>query len=278
MVRVGLEDIVNIDYTMTERHITGFIRSQVEEAGVRGVVVGVSGGVDSATTLYLSVKALGKGKVLGLIMPDSSVTPKEDIDDAVQLLRSTGVEFHVIDIAPIVDVYKSTIPIYDSEEGPDRIPVGNLRARIRMSLLYYYANKLGYIVAGTGDRSEILIGYYTKYGDGGVDILPIGILYKSQVRRLALKLGIPERIAMKPSSPRLWRGQLAEGELGASYDEIDLVLYSIFDLGLEPGEVPEATGVDKRIVDLVLERHRASEHKRRMPPMPSLEPLRRRTA
>ena len=274
MVRVSLDDIVGIDYARVEEHITGFIRGQVEGAGVKGVVVGVSGGVDSATTLYLSVRALGGGRVFGLVMPDSTVTPKEDIDDAVELLRSSGVDFHVIDIAPIVDVYKSSIPIYDSEEGPDRVPVGNLRARIRMSLLYYYANKLGYMVVGTGDRSEILIGYYTKYGDGGVDILPIGVLYKSQVRRLALRLGVPEKVAMKPSSPRLWRGQLAEGELGASYEEIDLVLYSIFDLGLKPEEVPGATGVDKRIVDLVLERYRASEHKRRMPPTPSLDPIR----
>ena len=275
MVKVTLGDIVDIDYGVIEEHIIGFIKDSVENARVKGVVVGVSGGVDSATTLALSVKSLGSSRVFGLILPDSTVTPKEDIDDAISLLRRFKVEFHIIDIAPIVDVYKSSIPIYDSEEGPDRIPVGNLRARIRMSLLYYYANKLGYMVAGTGDRSEILIGYYTKYGDGGVDILPIGILYKSQVRRLASRLGVPEKIAYKPSSPRLWRGQTAEGELGISYDQVDLVLYSIFDLGLRPEEVPEATGVEYSIVDQVLKRFKESMHKREMPPTPSLEPVRR---
>ncbi|MEB3860806.1 MAG: NAD+ synthase [Desulfurococcales archaeon] len=273
MARITLDHVVNLDYDRVTGMLESFIREKVEEAGVKGVVVGVSGGVDSATTLYLSARALGARRVMGLVMPDSTVTPKEDIDDAIELLRGLGVEFHVVDIAPIVDVYKSSLPIYEAEEGPDRVPVGNLRARIRMSILYYYANKLGYMVAGTGDRSEILIGYFTKYGDGAVDILPIGVLYKSQVRRLAATLGVPERVAYKPSSPRLWRGQTAEGELGVSYDQVDLVLFSIFDLGLSPEETVEATGVPKEVVDKVLERYRASEHKRNPPPAPSLEPI-----
>lgn len=273
-MRVTLDHVVNLDYDRVSRILGDFISGQVEAARVKGVVIGVSGGVDSATTLYLSVRALGKSRVFGLLMPDSTVTPKEDIDDAIDLLRSVGAEFHIIDIAPIVDVYKSALPIYEAEEGPDRVPVGNLRARIRMSLLYYYANKMGYMVAGTGDRSEILIGYYTKYGDGAVDMLPIGVLYKSQVRRLATRLGVPERVAYKPSSPRLWRGQTAEGELGVSYDQVDLVLFSVLDLGLSPEEVPDATGVPREVVEKVLERYRESEHKRNPPPAPNLDPIR----
>ncbi|MEB3787595.1 MAG: NAD+ synthase, partial [Desulfurococcales archaeon] len=230
--RITLDDIARLDYDRLSKELSSWIRDRVEEAGVEGIVVGVSGGVDSATTLALSVKALGKERVLGLVMPDSTVTPSEDMEDAKSLLESLGVRYHVIDIAPIVDVYKGSIPVYEDEDGPDRIPVGNLRARIRMSLLYYYANKKKLLVAGTGDRSEILIGYFTKWGDGAVDILPIAILYKTQVRRLAASMGVPERIAFKPSSPRLWRGQTAEGELGVSYEQIDLVLHAVFDRGI----------------------------------------------
>ncbi|MCE4624662.1 MAG: NAD+ synthase [Desulfurococcales archaeon] len=270
MARITLKDIVDIPYNEVAEGIIEFIRSKVEEAGAKGVVVGVSGGVDSATALFLAVKALGPSKVRPLIMPDVLVTPEEDVEDAKNLIRLAGTEPHIINISPIVDVFKGALPIYESDEA-DRLPLGNLRARIRMCTLYYYANKLNYLVLGSGDRSEILIGYYTKYGDGGVDILPIGILYKTQVRRLALHLGVPEKVALKPSSPRLWPGQTAEGELGIPYEEIDLILHAIFDRGLKPEEVPEATGVEEWKVKKVLEMHEKSRHKREMPPTPPLD-------
>ncbi len=269
--RITIDDIARLDYDRLSRELASWIKERVDEAGVNGVVVGVSGGVDSAATLALSVKALGSSRVLGLVMPDSIVTPGEDVEDAKSLLESLGVRYHVIDIAPIVDVYKGALPIYESEDGPDRVPVGNLRARIRMSLLYYYANKKGLLVAGTGDRSEILIGYFTKWGDGAVDILPIAVLYKTQVRRLAASMGVPERIAFKPSSPRLWRGQTAEGELGVSYEQIDLVLHAVFDRGIPPEQVPEATGVSSSVVEAVMRRHKESRHKREPIPQPPLE-------
>ncbi len=277
MTRITLEDVTRLDYGLVAREIGGFLASKLEEAGAKGYVVGVSGGVDSATTLFLAAKTLGPERVFPLIMPDSEVTPKEDVEDAKELVSMLGLRPHIIDIAPIVNVYKSAIPIYEGDE-PDRVPLGNLRARIRMSLLYYYANKLDLLVLGTGDRSEILIGYFTKYGDGGVDVLPIGILYKSQVRRLALHLGVPEKVAFKPSSPRLWPGQTAEGELGVSYDQVDLVLYAVFDVGLDPSRVPEATGVPAEVVDRVMELYRRSEHKRNPPPTPPLDIVRRARA
>ncbi len=270
MARITLNDIVNIDYNTIAEDIASFIRSKVNEAGVQGAVLGVSGGVDSATVLFLAVKALGPENVHPLIMPDINVTPEEDINDAKNLVELSGTTPHIINIAPIVEVYKSAIPIYENDEA-DRLPLGNLRARIRMCLLYYYANKKNLLVLGTGDRSEILIGYFTKYGDGAVDVLPIGILYKSQVRRLAASLGVPERIAFKPSSPRLWPGQTAEGELGLSYDEVDVILHAIFDKGLRPEEVPEATGISMDKVRRVLELHEKSKHKREMPPTPPIE-------
>ena len=167
-------------------------------------------------------------------------------------------------------MYKGAIPIYENDEA-DRLPLGNLRARIRMCLLYYYANKKNLLVLGSGDRSEILIGYFTKYGDGAVDLLPIGILYKSQVRRLAAHLGVPEKVAFKPSSPRLWPGQTAEGELGIPYEEIDLVLHAVFDRGISWEEAAEATGVDEWKVRRIRELHEKSKHKREMPPTPPIE-------
>ena len=268
--KVTLDEIVNLDYEKISNRIGEFLVSKLEEAGAEGFVVGISGGVDSATTFALAVKHVGKEKVLPLIMPDSEVTPEEDVRDAKELVELFGLKPHVINIAPIVAVYKSAIPIYENDEV-DKIPLGNTRARIRMTLLYYYANKLNRLVLGTGDRSEILIGYFTKYGDGGVDLLPIGILYKNQVRRLAVHLGVPEKIAFKPSSPRLWPGQTAEGELGVSYEQVDLVLYSLFDLKIPPERVPEATGVPEEVVKRILDLHRKSEHKRQPPPTPPLD-------
>ena len=133
-----------------------------------------------------------------------------------------------------------------------------------MSLLYYVANSKNLLVVGTGDRSEILIGYFTKYGDGGVDFLPIGDLYKTQVRWLGKHLGVPENILTKPSSPQLWPGHKAEEELGVTYDRIDLILHAIFDLRMEAEEVRKQFGED---VDRVLELHAKSSHKRAMPPI-----------
>jgi NAD+ synthase len=270
--RVTIEDVVDIDYGWIEGYLRRFIESELRESSRGGYVIGLSGGLDSSTTLALAVRSIGGEKVLALVMPDPEVTPEADVEDAVSLARALNVRYNVINIAPIVDAYKGAIPVYESEEK-DKVPLGNLRARIRMTLLYYYANKLDYLVLGTGDRSEILIGYYTKYGDGGVDIAPLAVLYKSQVRKLALHLGLPERIALKPSSPRLWRGHEAEKELGVSYEQVDLVLHSKLDLGYAEEEIPEATGVPEAVVRRVLEMYRRSEHKRVGVKTPEVEPV-----
>ncbi|MCD6095129.1 MAG: NAD(+) synthase, partial [Thermoprotei archaeon] len=144
---------------------------------------------------------------------------------------------------------------------------GNLKARIRMCLLYYYANVNNALVIGSSDKSEILIGYFTKYGDGGVDLLPIGDLYKTQVRQLAIGLGVPKKIAYKPSSPRLWPGHMAEDELGLSYEEIDIILYAYHDLGLSEDEIVQRCNVSADKVKRVISMVRNSEHKRKMPPI-----------
>lgn len=249
----------NLDLNKARDIIVEFLKDNV---GSNGYVLGLSGGLDSSVTLALTHIAIGNKKVKALIMPDPGITPEEDVRDALEYTESLKVEYEVINISPIISTYSSLLP-------RDEFALGNLRARVRMSLLYYYANHERRKVVGTGDRSELLIGYFTKYGDGGVDLLPIGGLYKSEVRILAKILEVPTKIAEKKSSPRLWLGHMAEEELGMSYDVIDKVLVGLFDLNLKPQEVKERLGVSWE-VDRVLQLYKGSVHKRSLPPIPKL--------
>ena len=249
----------------TELHLTDikhkidlFVKRKVTESGADGVVVGISGGIDSAVVVYMCTEALGSRRVLGLIMPDLRVTPEEDIKDAKIIAAELGIESRVIDIAPLHRAFMKNL---DS----NKLAEGNLRARIRMSLLYYHANLLNRLVAGTGDRSEICLGYFTKFGDGGVDMLPIGDLYKTEVRRLGEILGIKRRIISKQSSPRLWPGQLAEAEIGVPYDVIDEVLKLHFDEGFDAKTISSKLKVKQTVVEKLLSRYDATSHKRTLP-------------
>ncbi len=260
---ITIEDVKNaFDYSYAIKRIIGFLKEYLEVNNAKGYVVGLSGGVDSSTAVTLAVKAVDSDSVIGIIMPDKTSTPPEDIKDAVKLARDLGIKYFEIEISGFIKNYMK-IPFFIE----NKIALGNLKARIRMTLLYYLANTRNYLVLGTGDKSEILLGYFTKYGDGGVDLLPIGDLYKTQVRVLAQRLGLPENIALKPSSPRLWPGQIAEKELGIKYEEIDVILYSYFDLRLKPNEIPQKTGISQEKVYMVLERVRKTEHKRSTPPI-----------
>jgi NAD+ synthase len=247
-----------LDLSDVRKKIVSFVKNQVEESQMDGVVLGISGGIDSAVTAYLCVEALGSRRVMGLIMPDLRVTPEEDIVDAKAVASELCLETEEIDIARI---HKAFVKGLES----NRLAEGNLRARIRMALLYYHANLSNRLVAGTGDRSELLLGYFTKYGDGGVDMLPIADLYKTEVRQLGEALGISRRIIAKKSSPRLWSGQLAESEIGLSYDVIDQVFTLIFDRGLDAKTVASRVKLSRAKVEHLLKRYEISEHKRRMP-------------
>ncbi|MEM0276887.1 NAD+ synthase [Pyrobaculum sp.] len=261
-------DVVNaLDYAKSREIIISFISQIVERAGAGGVVLGLSGGVDSTVAATLATEALGPHRVLGLVMP-SIFTPQEDVKDALEVAGRLGIETRLIDVTPISEAFAKSIP--DFSPGY-RLASGNLLPRIRMTILYYYANRDNRLVMGTGDRSELLLGYFTKYGDGGADFLPIAPLYKLQVREMARRLGFPH-IAQKPSSPRLWHGHTAEGELGASYEVIDQVLYALFDLKKPLAEVRELFG---EVADFVIRRVRANLHKLLPPPSPDISAARR---
>ncbi|MEM1718382.1 MAG: NAD+ synthase [Thermosphaera sp.] len=258
--------MIEIDYDEVISIVKNFIAEYFNKVRANSLVVGLSGGIDSSTLLALVSESIPRDKIIGLILPDTRVTPREDVEDAISIAEEFSVKYHLIEIDGIVDSF-SVLPGFDVA---GKLDTGNLRARVRMTIMYYFANKYNGIVAGSSDRSELLIGYFTKYGDGGADILPLGCLYKTQVRTLARRLGLPERIVLKPSSPRLWKDHTAEDELGVKYEDIDLVLYGVFDKGLKPDDVVKATGISKNVVDKILRMHYLSRHKRSFPPIPSM--------
>ncbi len=231
-------------------YISEWIKEKVKEAGAEGVVLGLSGGVDSALTAALAKKALGD-KVLGLLMPCHS--DPTDLEHARLVATKFGIETEYVDLGPVFDRLMASLP-----RGSD-MAVANLKPRLRMATLYYFANSRNYLVAGAGNKSELTVGYFTKYGDGGADLLPLGDLLKSQVRELARELGVPEEIIAKPPSAGLWAGQTDEGEMGITYDELDRTISAI--------EKGDTSGCDEAILERVKAMMAASEHKRQPIPI-----------
>ncbi|MCS6769871.1 MAG: NAD+ synthase [Candidatus Caldarchaeum sp.] len=257
------DEMLRLDYGRTAEEVEKFIKSVVWSAGASGVVVGLSGGVDSSAVAALCTRALKAERVLGVIMP-AEFTPAQDVEDAENLAETLGVRTVKAPIKPVVDSFAKQLGV-DTSDASARMALANLRARVRMSILYFHANMHNLLVAGTGDRSELLLGYYTKYGDAGVDFLPVVGIYKTQLRHLSKHLGIPENIAFKPSSPQLYPGHRAVDELPADYDLLDPLLYALFDKAMKIEQVVEM-GVDRRLVEELLQRYDRSRHKREMPP------------
>lgn len=247
-------------YPEMKNKIIEFIRSQISDSKASGAVIGLSGGIDSALTAYLTVEALGKDKVLGLMLPEKDISTQIDIDDAVEIAKILGINHDIIEISHVLSSFSSAIPVFD---GNSKTANGNLKARIRMCILYYHANLMNRIVVGTGNKTELLLGYFTKYGDGGVDIEPIGDLYKTQVRGLSRYMGIPLRIIEKTPTAGLWPGQTDESELGVSYEMADRILTMLVDDEKKISEVKSKFPAG--IVDKLAARMKASEHKRMMP-------------
>jgi NAD+ synthase len=215
---------VTVSYETMCNSIEKFIKHELHEAKRDKVIVGLSGGLDSSVTACLAVRALSNKCVFSVILPDLPITPNSDIDDAVELASSLHIEYKVMNINKIKSEFLSFLPRSTYAEG-------NLAARIRMCILFYYSFIHNGLVLGTSDKSELLLGYYTKFGDGAADLFPLGDVYKTQVRSLAEYLELPLSIRQKKSSPRLWKDQTAEEELGANYDEIDEILKNLESTG-----------------------------------------------
>ena len=210
------------DFNLINNCISTFIKSHVEIGNFNGVVLGLSGGIDSSVVAYCAVQALGNKSVLGLLLPDKEITPQKDIDDALKICNILNLNYKITYINDIKEKFLEVI-----ERKDNKLAKGNLVSRIRMCILYYYANLLNSLVLGTSNKTEITIGYFTKFGDGGNDLSPIGDLYKTQVKEFAKFLNIPEDIINKKSSARLWENQQTEDEIGLSFKDLDSILMFI---------------------------------------------------
>ncbi len=262
-----LEDflsLLDLDVERTTKIIAEFIRYRIAVANAKGAAINISGGIDSAVTAALTVRAVGKENVLGLFLP-SKTTPAQDLDDFKTLTKQLGIRTKIIDIEPLIEQWMQLEGTMGSSENissdQKRTAVGNFKARIRMAVLYYHANLYNYLTVGTGNKSELMVGYFTKYGDGGADLLPIADLYKYQVRQLARYLKIPVSIIEKPPSAGLWEGQTDEKELGITYNELDVILWHLERL-FEPTTIAKRTGIPMRKIEKVQKLIKNSEHKR----------------
>lgn len=250
-----------MDYNKLADEIAAWMCARLRDANAKGFVLGLSGGVDSAATAALCTRAVGD-EVLGVWMPCHSVP--EDEMYARMVAQALGIELQTVDLCAAYDAFMAALePSLPPARGQDALRLkmagANLKPRLRMSALYYLAQSHNYLVAGTGNKPEIMVGFFTKYGDGGVDLEPMGDLFKHEVRQLARALGVPQQIVERTPSPGLWPGQTDEGEMGITYAEIDAIL-AAWDAGREP-DLPEASIAKVRAM---VER---SAHKRALPPV-----------
>ncbi|HUG14264.1 MAG TPA: NAD+ synthase [Thermomicrobiales bacterium] len=231
--------------------VATWIASSVRDAGLSGAVVGLSGGIDSAVVSGLCARGLGEKNVLGLIMPAHSMP--EDAEHAELAARTWGIDYRIIELSEVYDRFIDLLP------RGSTLANANLKPRLRMITLYHHANTLNRMVVGTGNRSELMVGYFTKYGDAGVDLLPLAGLYKHQVRDIAREIGVPEPIIARPPSAGLWEGQTDEAEMGISYADLDRILDAI-DRGQHVDVHPDLWNRVERML-------KGSEHKRQLPPI-----------
>jgi NAD+ synthase len=259
---VNVAELLDINTELARKILTSFLREEITRTGARHGVVGVSGGVDSALSCFLAAEALGPENVLALRLPHKQSSP-DSLRHADQVIQATGVKSRTIDITPMVE------PLFDQLSGIDARRRGNVMARERMIILYDQSAEFEGLVVGTGNKTEIMLGYTTLYGDSACAINPLGDLYKTQVRQLARAVGVPEEIVAKAPTADLWTGQTDEGELGFTYAEVDKLLYLLVEERYSPEECA-AAGFAKRFVERVVEIVRRNQFKRVLPPIAKL--------
>lgn len=253
---------LKINTDLARKILTGFIHSEVTRAGFSKAVVGLSGGVDSALSLTLAAEALSPQNVLAVRMPYKT-SSQDSLDHAQLMIEKTGVQSITIEITDLVE------PLFDKLSDMDKLRRGNVMARTRMTVLFDQSAAFNGLVIGTGNKTEILLGYTTLYGDSASAINPIGDLYKAQVRQLAQAVDVPDEIINKPPSADLWEGQTDEDELGFTYQEVDKLLYLMVDQRHTPEEAVQS-GFKEEFVRRVLERVRRNQYKRVLPPIAKL--------
>jgi NAD+ synthase len=250
--------VLDLNYPLVEKFITYFIKEESLSNKFKSGVIGVSGGVDSALVAALSVKALGSKNVFGLIIPYKLSSP-ESAEDAVMLCKKIGIDYEIINISEIAESY------FKHVANIDKVRVGNYLSRIRMSILFDKARERDSIVVGTSNKSEIMLGYTTWYGDIAAGIYPIGDLYKTQIFALSKYMKIPEKIVKKEPTADLWPGQRDEDELGAPYKTLDEIMYYFIDERKKEKEII-SMGFDSAIVKNTIKRIYGTQFKRTLPP------------
>ncbi len=258
MPGVKIPNITSEDVTC----LIDFIRNTVRDIGCKGVVIGLSGGIDSAVVTKLCAEAIGPDKVLNVFMP-SRVTPAEDYKTTSELCNMWGTEYKVVDIQPAVDALAAVL--LSGKETP--LERGNISARCRMIVLYNLAKKKDYIVVGTSNQSELMMGYFTKFGDGACDVTPLANMYKTEVRQIAKIIGIPEDIISKPPSAGLWEGQTDESEMGIRYADLDGILYDL-EQDKSDAHIAADTGLPREKIAEIRRQVESMEHKR----LPAIRP------
>ena len=257
-----MNEIPKLDVKKTKDDIVEFVQNKVSEANADGLVVGLSGGIDSTLAAFLACEAVGKENVFGIVMP-STTTPTEDKLHGTAIAQLLGINYKEIAIDSILNEFLSVTQLEE-----DKLSIGNLKARIRMSIIYFYANSKNYLVSGTGNKSEILIGYFTKHGDGACDIEPIGDLYKTDVYQLAKYLEIPQEIIDKPPRAGLWNNQTDEDEIGMTYELLDKILYRSLEKDINANSIADELDIEVNDVNDIINRVNRNKHKTKVPESP----------